>query len=47
MDTHSHPPYSCKFCGSPSWYEPIDQTPPMDYCHESDHGYPLCTEEDI
>lgn len=45
--THSHPAYLCKFCGSPSWYEPIDQIPPMDYCHESDHGYPPCTEENI
>lgn len=32
------PPYRCMYCGAPSWYEPIDQTPPPDYCHESDHG---------
>lgn len=31
-------PYVCKFCGFPSWIEPSDQTPPPDYCHESDHG---------
>ena len=29
-----------KFCGTPSWYDPIDQTPPADYCHPSDHGEP-------
>lgn len=33
-------PYRCKFCGAPSWYDPTDQTPPPDYCHESDHGEP-------
>jgi hypothetical protein len=32
------PPFTCKFCGAPSWIEPSDQTPPPDYCHESDHG---------
>lgn len=31
-------PFTCKFCGAPSWFEPIDQVPPPDYCHESDHG---------
>lgn len=30
-------PYTCKFCGAPSQLEPIDQTPPPDYCHPSDH----------
>ena len=33
-------PYTCQYCGQPSWLEPIDQTPPPDYCHESDHGSP-------
>lgn len=31
------PPYRCKYCGSPSWKEPYDQIPPVDYCHEDDH----------
>jgi len=34
----NNPPYRCKYCGCPSWIEPVDQTPPPDYCHESDHG---------
>ena len=34
------PPFTCRFCGQPSWVEPIDQSSPPDYCHESDHGYP-------
>lgn len=34
------PPYTCKFCGSPSWLDPYDQTMPPAYCHESDHGEP-------
>lgn len=42
------PPYRCIFCGAPSWVDPSDQTPPPDYCHESDHGEPdeesLCHE---
>jgi hypothetical protein len=33
-------PYKCKYCGCPSWYDPSDQSPPPDYCHESDHGEP-------
>lgn len=33
--------FVCKYCGMPSYLEPIDQTPPSDYCHESDHGYPI------
>ena len=32
------PPFACKYCGAPSWVDPSDQTPPPDYCHESDHG---------
>jgi len=35
------PPFTCKYCGAPSWLDPHDQTPPPDYCHESDHGEPL------
>lgn len=35
-------PFTCKYCGSPSWIDPSDQLPPPDYCHEIDHG----TEED-
>lgn len=31
-------PYTCRYCGRPSWLEPIDQSPPPDYCHDSDHG---------
>lgn len=34
------PPFTCRFCGRPSWVDPSDQTPPPDYCHESDHGEP-------
>ena len=33
-------PYTCKYCGQPSWLDPADQTPPVDYCHPSDHGDP-------
>lgn len=35
-------PFTCKYCGMPSWIDPSDQSPPPDYCHEVDHG----TEED-
>jgi len=31
-------PFTCKYCGSLSWLDPVDQTPPPDYCHDSDHG---------
>lgn len=34
------PPFICKFCGLPSYIDPADQSPPPDYCHESDHGLP-------
>lgn len=34
------PPYTCKFCGARSYIDPSDQSPPPDYCHESDHGTP-------
>ncbi|KAB2842162.1 MAG: hypothetical protein F9K47_09720 [Burkholderiales bacterium] len=27
-------PFICQYCGSPSWIDPSDQTPPPDYCHE-------------
>ncbi len=39
MEHEITPPYTCKFCGAPSWYEPSEQIPPPDYCHESDHGW--------
>jgi hypothetical protein len=32
------PPFTCRFCGQPSWVDPSDQTPPADCCHQSDHG---------
>lgn len=32
--------FTCKYCGRPSHLDPVDQTPPVDYCHESDHGEP-------
>ncbi len=31
-------PFTCKYCGMPSWIDPSDQSPPPDYCHEIDHG---------
>ena len=31
-------PFTCKYCGQPSWIDPSDQSPPPDYCHEIDHG---------
>lgn len=34
------PPHTCKYCGAPSWLDESDQSPPPDYCHESDHGLP-------
>lgn len=34
------PPYQCRYCGAPSWLEPIDQCAPPDYCHPPDHGAP-------
>lgn len=30
-------PFTCKFCGAPSWVDPSDQTQPADYCHDGDH----------
>ena len=38
MEMQGKPPFICKFCGAPSWVDPADQSPPADYCHESDHG---------
>ena len=29
-------PYTCKFCGAPTWVHPQDQEAPADYCGE--HG---------
>lgn len=40
------PEYRCKHCGAPSWIHPLDQEPPPDYCHESDHGEPPEPEPD-
>lgn len=34
------PEFTCKYCGSPSYLAPSEQSPPPDYCHESDHGEP-------
>jgi rubrerythrin len=34
------PNYICQYCGQPSWIDPVDQTPPANYCWESDHGEP-------
>ncbi len=31
-------PFICQYCGAKSWLDPADQSPPADYCHESDHG---------
>ena len=31
-------PFTCKYCGMPSWTDPSDQSPPPDCCHEIDHG---------
>jgi hypothetical protein len=31
-------PFTCKYCGLPSWIAPSDQSPLADYCHEIDHG---------
>jgi hypothetical protein len=39
------PPFTCKFCGAPSWIDPLDQEAPADYCHESDHGSPADYED--
>ena len=40
------PPYSCAYCGMPSWYTPDEQPAPVDYCHEGDHGSPELLEND-
>ena len=36
--------YTCKYCGQPSNLDPVDQTPPADYCHPEDHG--MLTDDD-
>ena len=36
--TEKTAPFTCVFCGLPSFLDPSDQSPPPDYCHESDHG---------
>jgi hypothetical protein len=30
-------PYTCKFCGLPSWVDPSDQERPVDVCPTSSH----------
>ena len=40
------PPYKCVYCGAASWVDPSDQSPPPDYCHESDHGEPYDFDDD-
>lgn len=39
-------PFTCKFCGAPSWVPKEYQCAPADYCHESDHGSPGDDEEE-
>lgn len=34
------PPFTCIYCGAPSWIHPNDQERPPAYCHEEDHGFP-------
>ena len=29
--------FTCKYCGARSEFDPVDQTPPPDYCHPEDH----------
>lgn len=31
-------PFTCQYCGAPSYIDPFDQSPPPDYCHDDDHG---------
>lgn len=31
-------PFKCTYCGQPSWIDPADQVPPLDYCQDIDHG---------
>jgi hypothetical protein len=31
------PTFTCKYCGAPSFVDPIDQVAPVDYCHDIDH----------
>lgn len=38
MNSHPAPMFTCKFCGSPSYLDPNDQSAPRDYCHPADHG---------
>ena len=38
-------PFTCTWCGRPSWVDPSDQSPPSDYCHEIDHG--MATKEEM
>lgn len=38
-------PFDCLFCGSSTWVDPSDQSPPADYCHDDDHGAPPSRDE--
>lgn len=38
MNNHPAPMFTCKFCGSPSYLDPSDQSAPVDFCHPIDHG---------
>lgn len=31
-------PFTCKYCGLPSFVDPSDQEEPATYCSEIDHG---------
>jgi hypothetical protein len=31
-------PFACRYCGQPSWVDPVDQSAPVDVCHAADHG---------
>lgn len=33
-------PHNCPWCGADAWRDPSDIDPPVDYCHEGDHGTP-------
>lgn len=39
-DETSEAPYTCQYCGAPSYVDPSDQQCPPDYCHPADHGSP-------
>ena len=37
LDYHVVEEFTCKYCGARSEFDPVDQTPPPDYCHPEDH----------